>query len=74
MGCALTCLVGAFAAAAPDTPFDASVGALATFAVAGSTAAEDARGPGSFVVHFLDALHALDANTLETRAQIDIQG
>lgn len=73
MGCALTCLVGAFAAAAPDAPFAASVAALATFAVAGDMAAERARGPGSFVIHFLDALHALDAETLETRAQVELQ-
>ncbi|MGP1395241.1 MAG: hydroxyethylthiazole kinase [Inquilinaceae bacterium] len=69
LGCALTCLVGAFAAAAPD-PFDATVGALATFAAAGEIAARDATGPGSFAWRFLDALAALDGATLDARARV----
>lgn len=73
MGCALTCLVGAFAAVASKAPLQATVAALGVFAVAGETAAERARGPGSFVIHFLDALYALDAETLETRVQIELQ-
>ena len=58
-GCALTALVGAFVAVTPEDPFEASLGALATFKAAGSRAGAVATGPGSFAVAFLDALHAL---------------
>lgn len=63
LGCALTCLVGAFAAAVPDR-FDATVGALASFSTAGEIAAETAEGPGSFGWRLLDALAALDGAKL----------
>ncbi len=66
MGCALTGLVGAFTAIAPETPFDATVSALANFAVAGTHAARDAKGPGSFTAHFVDALYALNVDTLKS--------
>lgn len=69
LGCSLTCLVGAFAATTPDAPFDATVAALATFAVAGERAAQRAAGPGSFSWHFLDALAALDAAALDLEAR-----
>jgi hydroxyethylthiazole kinase len=58
MGCSLTGLCGAYAAVADD-PFDAAVGALAHFAVAGSRAHPRAEGPGSFAPLFLDALAAI---------------
>lgn len=70
LGCALTCLVGAFAATRPDQPFSATLGALAMFAVAGETAARRAEGPGSFGWRFLDALAALDPETLDARARV----
>ncbi|NZD49905.1 hydroxyethylthiazole kinase [Rhizobium leguminosarum] len=70
LGCSLTCLVGAFAATAPEDIFDATVAALATFAIAGEEAALGAAGPGSFSWRFLDALAALDAETLDARARI----
>jgi hydroxyethylthiazole kinase len=69
LGCALTCLVGAFAATAPDDPFAATVSALATFAVAGEQAAREAAGPGSFSWRFLDALAALDGPSLDAQAR-----
>lgn len=56
LGCAQTALMGAYAATAPA--FDAALAALAHFKVAGTAAAEKANGPGSFQVHFLDALAA----------------
>lgn len=67
LGCALTGLVGAFAAVAPGAPFEATVAALAAFAEAGEQAGRRAAGPGSFAVDFLDALHALDATALDGR-------
>ncbi len=68
-GCALTALVGAFAGSIEDR-FAATVGALAMFKAAGGQAAAEARGPGSFVPAFLDALYALppeaaDATSVE---------
>lgn len=61
MGCALTCLVGAFAAVARSDPFAATVAALSSFSVAGAQAGCEADGPGSFSWRFLDALASLDA-------------
>jgi hydroxyethylthiazole kinase len=69
MGCAGTGLVAAFLAVEPD-PFAATVGALACLKVAGEMAGEDARGPGSFPAALLDALYALDAELLATRAKL----
>lgn len=70
MGCALTGLVGAFAAVARDAPFLAVVGALSTFAVAGEAAGQDANGPGSFSWRFLDALANLSADSLHPSIQV----
>lgn len=70
MGCSLTGLIGGFVGAAPDAPLDATVAALAAFAAAGSAAGEAAEGPGSFTPRFLDALHRLDAATLDRRAEV----
>ncbi|SCB59244.1 hydroxyethylthiazole kinase [Rhizobium aethiopicum] len=72
LGCSLTCLVGAFAATAPEDIFGATVAALATFAVAGEDAALGAAGPGSFSWRFLDALAAIDAETLDARARVSV--
>ncbi|MCV6597941.1 MAG: hydroxyethylthiazole kinase [Mangrovicoccus sp.] len=58
-GCALTCLIGAFAAVVAD-PFEAVVAALAMFAAAGEAAADQAEGPGSFAWRFLDMLAAVE--------------
>ena len=72
LGCSLTCLVGAFAAVAPEEPFDATLAALAVFAAAGAQAGRGADGPGSFAVRFLDALHALDGQALDAGTGIDM--
>ncbi|MFV0360677.1 hydroxyethylthiazole kinase [Tropicimonas sp.] len=61
-GCALTCLIGAYAAAVSDR-FDATVAALAHFAAAGDMAAASP-GPGSFMPAFLDALSAVPPEAL----------
>ena len=70
LGCALTCLVGAFAASTPDQPFEATIAALALFAVSGEDAARHARGPGSFQPLFLDALSALGSERFDAEARI----
>jgi hydroxyethylthiazole kinase len=51
--------------------FEAVVAAHAHFAVAGELAAEGAKGPGSYSVNFLDALHAVTAEDL-TGARVSL--
>ncbi|MBO1012167.1 hydroxyethylthiazole kinase [Achromobacter sp. SD115] len=63
-GCALTALVGACAAVSRGDPYSAAVAALSCFAIAGRRAGELAQGPGSFAWRFLDALAALEADSL----------
>lgn len=75
LGCSLTCLTGAFAATLPQDPFEATVAALAVFAVAGEQAAETAAGhnpgPGSFAPLFLDRLAALTPQALDANAKVE---
>jgi hydroxyethylthiazole kinase len=68
MGCAASALNGAFLAVESD-PFLASAAALLCFGVAGGIAGERATGPGSFATAILDALYALDRNTLIEKAR-----
>lgn len=49
---------------AASAKFEAVVAAHAHFAVAGELAADGAKGPGSYSVNFLDALHAVDGDRL----------
>jgi hydroxyethylthiazole kinase len=70
LGCSLTCLVGAYTATRPESPFDATVAALVHFAVAGKRAAERSQGPGSFAMHFIDQLAAVDAATLDEEGKV----
>lgn len=72
LGCSLTCLVGAFTAASPNDPFNATVAALATFAAAGEQAGSEAAGPGSFSWRFLDALAALDPVALDADGRVTV--
>ncbi|RCK28984.1 hydroxyethylthiazole kinase [Thalassospira lucentensis] len=73
MGCALTALTGAYVAIAPDQAFEATVAALANFAVAGEIAAQSANGPASFMIAFVDGLYTLDAPTFKANARITAQ-
>ena len=68
MGCSLTCLMGGFAAVAP--PMEAAATALALFAEAGSKAATQANGPGSFQPLFLDAIHSTTPQMLTQSERI----
>ena len=70
MGCTATALVGAFLAIEPDA-LVATTHALAVLGVAGEMAAAKAAGPGSFQMHILDSLYALDEATLQKRARLD---
>ncbi|MEA3638926.1 MAG: hydroxyethylthiazole kinase [Lamprobacter sp.] len=69
LGCALTGVIGAFLGASAK-PFEGTVAALAYYGLAGQKAAEQAQGPGSFAVHFLDVLSALDETTLDRESRI----
>ncbi len=70
LGCSLTCLVGAYVGASPDKAFEATVAALAMFAVAGEEAAKGSQGPGSFSPLFLDQLAALTPEELDGKARV----
>jgi hydroxyethylthiazole kinase len=70
MGCAGAAVVAACLAVEGD-PWMAAAAALLVFAVAGECAAARARGPGSFAIELLDALHGLDRATLRARAKVD---
>lgn len=70
LGCSLTGVAGAFLGAGCPT-FEGTVAALAYYGVAGEQAARGAEGPGSFAVRFLDALAAVDGDTLNGEARIE---
>lgn len=69
MGCAGSALAAACLAVEPDA-WRATAAAHVIIGVAGEIAAETARGPGSFAVNILDALHTLDAAALAARAKV----
>ena len=62
-GCALSALVAAFTAGAPDR-LAAVAAACAVAGLCGERAATESRGPGSFKTAFLDALYTFDADAL----------
>lgn len=68
-GCALTALIGAWAAVLAD-PLEATAGALVAYGVAAELGAARAAGCGSFVPALLDALGALDGATATRLARI----
>jgi len=70
-GCALSGIVGAFAAVSPDV-FAATLAALGVYAVAGEIAAERNAGPGRFRVALLDELAAVDGEVLRTRLNLSL--
>jgi len=69
IGCAETALIAAFVAVEDDEFIAAAAGLLA-MGVAGEIAAAKSSGPGSFSVSLIDALAALDAASIETKARI----
>ena len=69
MGCAGSALLAAFLAVESDA-WMASSCALLALGVAGEVAAVRARGPGSFAVEILDAVHGLDRKVLAARAKV----
>src|SRR3954465_2670845 len=69
MGCSASALVGATLAVEADA-WKATAAALIIIGVAGELAAARARGPGSFAMEILDAVYALDRDTLIARAKV----
>ncbi|MCA1787368.1 MAG: hydroxyethylthiazole kinase, partial [Desulfobacteraceae bacterium] len=63
LGCTASALCGAFAAVNPD-PAAAAAHAMAVMGVAGEMAGVSAKGPGSFQMHFLDALYQITASDI----------
>ena len=73
MGCMSSAMTGAFAAVNADR-FEAATHAMVTMGIAGEIAAQrvadQSQGPGSFQVHFLDALYALQATDIDQRIKL----
>ena len=69
MGCAASSLVAACLCIEKDA-FIATASALLAFSVAGEAAADMSKGPGSFAVAFIDALHNLDGAQLAKRVRV----
>jgi hydroxyethylthiazole kinase len=69
LGCALTAVVAAFTALTDDA-FEATVAALATYAIVGDMAAEVASRPGSYRVAFIDALDAITPADIHQRLRV----
>jgi len=74
MGCAASTIVAACLALHRDSananPWRATGAGLVILGVAGEVAAASARGPGSFAVEIIDAIHRLDRTTLTSRAHV----
>jgi hydroxyethylthiazole kinase len=67
MGCSASAVTGAYAACAE--PLTAAAAAMAVFASAGEKAGRLAKGPGTFLPHFLDELYAIDAEDAARRVK-----
>jgi len=69
-GCSATATIGAFAAVDADD-LTAAATALAFFGLAGEMAGKAAKGPGSFMIHLLDALYSMTPDQLEEGCRIN---
>jgi hydroxyethylthiazole kinase len=70
MGCIASALCGAFAAVNADHT-EAAAQAMAVMGIAGEMAAQDAPGPGSLQVRFIDALYRLSEGDIACRLRTD---
>lgn len=75
-GCMLTALMGAFCAAAPDSPMDAACAAMAVMGVCGELAEEKRlrmeSGNASFRSYLIDEVFMLSENKLKERLRYEI--
>ena len=70
MGCTASAIMGAFAAANPQS-LKAAAHAMAVMGIAGEMAAERSAGPGSFQMHFLDALSVVRESDIARRLKME---
>ncbi len=70
-GCAATTAVACFAAACDD-PFEAALSGISVTGLAGERAARLAGGPGTFVPYFLDALAAMNQDSLPGELKVSV--
>jgi hydroxyethylthiazole kinase len=70
-GCMATSLIGAFLAVEPDALL-ATTAALAAMGLAGEKAAPRSGGPGTFRSHLLDAVAALEEQTLTAGQKVNL--
>ncbi len=70
LGCIATALTGAFAAV-NHTFIQAAANAMALVGMAGEMAAERCSGPGSFMMHFLDALYNISEADINRRLKME---
>lgn len=64
MGCTASSMIGAFVAVHAHNPFEASLHAMAVMGIAGEMAAQQSKGPGSLLTHFIDTLYTLTETQL----------
>ena len=69
MGCTSTAMIAAFSSV-EASPLIAALAGMGVMKVAAELAAEKALGPGTFQIHFLDALYNLSAQDLASRLKI----
>lgn len=70
IGCALTALIAGFVGANKKAMAQAAVTALCYYGQAAEHAMQIAQGPGSFYIHFLDSLYALQATDVSQQARV----
>lgn len=71
-GCAVSSIIGAFAAVEEDKAF-ASLFGLALFGVAGELASKNATGPGSFYSLLIDRLYNLTPNEFSENLKFEVK-
>lgn len=72
MGCTAAALCGAYAGVEPNN-FTATLSALAIMSAIGNKASQQAAGPASFWVNFLDCLNNISADDLSITPNIRVQ-
>lgn len=72
MGCAGSAFIAA-ALVVEDDPLIATAAALIAFGVAGEVAAARSKGPGSFAVEIIDAIHGLTFETIVERTRVTVE-
>ena len=70
LGCTASALCGAFSAV-NSSSFEAASHAMNVMGIAGEIAAEQAKGPGSLQLHFLDSLYCLTEDEIVARSRME---